>query len=289
MPLQPSGASQETVSVAILDTKELKKLSKQVRKDIVDQIYTSRVGNIGGCLSAVELLTYLYKEFLNVDPEDPGKLDRDRLILSKGQAAPTYYSLLAHMGFISTKELSTFRQINSRLQTHPEYKKTPGVDFSSGSLGQGLSVGVGMCLAIKKRGIKSRVVVMLGDGELQEGQVWEAIMSANQFDLDNLILVVDNNKLQDFGFTQEVMSLSPMEEKFRSFGWSVSACDGHDYTSIEKAFKETFSSTRPHCIIADTVKGKGVDFMENSPKWHFVQNMSEELHKEINRCLSNEE
>ena len=267
---------------------ELKGISKEVRKDVVDQIYYAGCGNIGGCFSSVELLTYLYEEFLQFDPAEPNKLERDRFILSKGQAAPTYYSLLARNGFIEKEELLTFRQVNSRLHTHPEFGKVPGIDFSSGSLGQGLSVGIGMALAIDKKNINSKTVVMMGDGELQEGQVWEAIMAASHLTLSNLILVIDNNKLQDSGFTKEIMSVEPLAEKLQSFGWYVVLCNGHDFASIDVAFSTNPSSNSPLCIIADTVKGKGIDFMENSPDWHMVANISEELYKKMKTSINSE-
>ncbi len=257
---------------------ELESLAQQVRMDVLDQIYLARCGNIGGCFSSVELLVYLYQEFLTINPDNPNWNERDRFILSKGQAAPTYYSLLAHKGFIKKDELATFRQMNSRLHTHPEFGRIPGIDFSSGSLGQGLSVGLGMALAMKKRTIQSKVVVMVGDGELQEGQVWEAAMAAGHYKLDNLILIIDENKLQDGGFTQDIMTVGPLDEKFESFGWSVAHCDGHQFQSIENAFDSISTHDSPSCVIADTVKGKGIPFMENSPNWHMVANMSEEIY-----------
>jgi len=272
-----------------MNTHKLKDISNLVRREAVDQIYKSRIGNIGGVMSAVELIVYLYYEFLNIDPKDPEKNDRDRFILSKGQAAPTLYSVLSSLGYFHKSELPTFRQLDSNLQTHPELGKLPGIDFSSGSLGQGLSAGVGMCLAMRRKNIVSRVVVMLGDGELQEGQVWEAVMSASHYELSNLILIIDNNKLQDYGFTDEIMSIMPLDEKFKSFGWDVISCDGHNFESIDKAFNFEKSSNSPLCIIAETIKGKGIDFMENSPKWHGIQNMTEEQYEEINKSLNNQE
>ena len=258
---------------------ELESLAQQVRVDVLDQIYIARCGNIGGCFSSVELMIYLYEEFLKIDSDNPYWNERDRFILSKGQAAPTYYSLLAHKGFIKKDELTTFRQINSRLHTHPEFGLVPGIDFSSGSLGQGLSVGLGMALAMKKRTIPSKVVVMVGDGELQEGQVWEGVMAAGHYKLDNLILIVDENSLQDGGFTQDIMSVGPLSEKFTSFGWNVVHTDGHQFRSIENAFDSISTLDSPSCVIADTVKGKGVHFMENSPHWHMIANMSEDIYE----------
>jgi transketolase len=259
----------------------LKDLALQARKDVVDQIYASRIGNIGGCMSATEIIVYLYSEFLKIDSSDPNNIDRDRFILSKGQAAPVLYSMLAYKGFINHDELNTFRQLNSRLQTHPELGKLPGVEFSTGSLGQGLSGGIGMSLALRKLNSTARVVVMVGDGELQEGQIWEAALSASHFNLSNLILVVDNNKLQDFNFTSETIGVMPIREKFEAFGWSVADCNGHDFGSISDAFSRHADIDSPYCIVAETVKGKGINYMENSPVWHGIQNMTEEQHKEI--------
>ena len=268
-----------------MDLEKLKKASFQTRKDAVDQIFHAKIGNIGGVMSAVELLIFLYYEYLEIDPKNPESMNRDRFILSKGQAAPSLYSILSRKKYFPVEELKSFRQINSRLQTHPEYRKLPGIDFSSGSLGQGLSVGLGMAIAMKKMALGKRVFVMVGDGEMQEGQIWEAIMAASHFKLDNLFLIIDNNRLQDFGFTDQEMAISPIPSKLESFGWLPYECDGHNFLSIKKGFERLESSTKPKCLIANTVKGKGIDFMENSTQWHGIQNMSKKQLEQINKSL----
>lgn len=240
--------------------------AKEIRRSILSMVREAGSGHIGGSMSAVEIMLYLYLKHMKMRPYDPAWPDRDRFIMSKGHATPVYYSVLAEAGFFPKGELKTFRRINSRLQGHPDMKKTPGVDFSSGSLGQGLSVGAGMAWGLKKMGLGSKVFVLLGDGELNEGQVWEAAMSAAKLGLGNLTTIVDHNKVQLDGTTDEVMPLGDVGEKFKSFGWDVAKIDGHDFGEIERAFN--LRHERPFAIIARTVKGKGVSFMENNHEWH---------------------
>ncbi|NLK17835.1 MAG: transketolase [Clostridiales bacterium] len=244
----------------------LRKKAKEIRSRILTMVHEAGSGHIGGSMSAVEILLYLYLNHMRVRPGDPKWQDRDRFILSKGHATPVYYSVLAEAGFFPKKELKSFRKLGSRLQGHPDMKKTPGVDFSSGSLGQGLSVGGGMAWGLKRMGSSGRVFVLLGDGELNEGQVWEAAMSAVKFNLDNLIAIVDNNGVQLDGTTDEVMPLGSIGDKFKSFGWDVAQIDGHNIDEIGKALN--LRHQRPLAIIAKTVKGKGVSFMENNHEWH---------------------
>lgn len=244
----------------------LSQKAREIRLQILDMVHTAGSGHIGGSFSAVEILLYLYLNKMNIRPLKPLWEDRDRFIMSKGHATPVYYSVLAEAGFFSKQELKTFRQINSRLQGHPDMKKTSGVDFSSGSLGQGLSVGCGIAWGLKNSGKSSRVYVLLGDGELNEGQVWEAAMSAAKFKLDNIVAIIDHNGVQLDGTTDEIMPLGSIADKFKSFGWDVTQIDGHDFADICKALD--LRTERPLAIVAKTVKGKGVSFMENNHKWH---------------------
>ncbi len=248
---------------------ELKEIARKIRVGIIDAVHSAKSGHPGGSLSIADVLTYLYFEELNIDPADPKKADRDRLVLSKGHCAPGLYSALANRGFFPVEDLKTFRKTTSYLQGHPDMKHTPGVDMSSGSLGQGTSVSCGMALANKLDGTSVRVYAILGDGETQEGQVWEAAMFAGHYKLSNLCWLVDFNGLQIDGPIAEVMNPAPYTEKFTAFGWNVVDCDAHDFDSIEAAYKAARECTdRPTVIISHSTKGKGVSFMENNVAWH---------------------
>lgn len=249
----------------------LQKMANEVRKGIVTSVHAAKAGHPGGSLSAADIFTYLYFEELNVDPENPGKEDRDRFVLSKGHTAPGLYSALAHRGFFPVEDLVTLRHIGSYLQGHPDMKHIPGVDMSSGSLGQGISAAVGMAIAGKMDKADYRVYTLLGDGEIQEGQVWEAAMLAGFKNLDNLVVIVDNNDLQIDGRLEEVNSPYPIDKKFEAFHFHVINIDGNDFDQIEAALKEAKETKgMPTAIIAKTVKGKGVSFMENQVGWHGV-------------------
>lgn len=249
--------------------KELAITACKVRMGIIEGTHSAKSGHPGGSLSAADVLTYLYFCEMNVDPQHPDKADRDRLVLSKGHVAPALYAVLAHKGYFPVEELKTLRKIGSRLQGHPDMKKVPGVDMSSGSLGQGISAACGMAKAAKLQNADWRVYAVLGDGEIQEGQVWEAAMFASHYHLDNLCVLVDNNGLQIDGNVADVMSPYPIDEKFKAFGFHVINIDGHDFDQIEAAYQEACTvKGQPTAIIAKTVKGKGVSFMENQASWH---------------------
>ena len=249
--------------------KELSITACKVRMGIIEGTHNAKSGHPGGSLSAADILTYLYFAEMNVDPQNPAKPDRDRFVLSKGHIAPALYATLAHKGFFPEEELKSLRKIGSRLQGHPDMKKIPGVDMSSGSLGQGISAACGMAKAAKLTGADYRVYAVLGDGEIQEGQVWEAAMFASHYNLDNLCILVDNNGLQIDGSIEDVMSPYPIDEKFKAFGFHVINIDGHDFDQIESAYNEARTvKGKPTAIIAKTVKGKGVSFMENKASWH---------------------
>lgn len=248
---------------------ELKKTANEVRKNIVTAVYHAHSGHPGGSLSAADILTYLYFEEMNIDPRNPKKADRDRFVLSKGHAAPGWYSVLAERGYFDKEELKGLRHVGCFLQGHPDMKHTSGVDMSSGSLGQGISAAVGMALAGKMDNASYRVYTLLGDGEIQEGQVWEAAMLAANHKLDNLVVIVDNNNLQIDGTVEDVNSPYPIDEKFKAFKFHVININGNDFQDIERAFQEAREhSGQPTAIIAKTVKGKGVSFMENQVGWH---------------------
>ena len=248
---------------------ELKKTANEVRKNIMTAVYHAHSGHPGGSLSAADILTYLYFEEMNIDPKNPKKADRDRFVLSKGHAAPGLYSTLAERGYFDKEELKGLRHVGCFLQGHPDMKHTPGVDMSSGSLGQGISAAVGMALAGKMDNASYRVYTLLGDGEIQEGQVWEAAMLAANHKLDNLVVIVDNNNLQIDGTVEDVNSPYPIDEKFKAFKFHVIIINGNDFQDIERAFQEAREhSGQPTAIIAKTVKGKGVSFMENQVGWH---------------------
>ena len=248
---------------------ELMKTANEIRKGIVTAVHSAKSGHPGGSLSAADIYTYLYFEELNIDQEDPKKADRDRFVLSKGHTAPGLYSTLAHRGFFPVEDLTTLRHTGSYLQGHPDMKHIPGVDMSSGSLGQGISAAVGMAISAKLSNEDYRVYTLLGDGEIQEGQVWEAAMLAGFRKLDNLVVIVDNNNLQIDGAIDEVNSPYPIDKKFEAFNFHVITIDGNDFDQIEAAFKEARETKgMPTAIVAKTVKGKGVSFMENQVGWH---------------------
>ena len=248
---------------------ELMKTANEIRKGIVTAVHSAKSGHPGGSLSAADIYTYLFYEEMNVDPADPKKADRDRFVLSKGHTAPGYYSTLAHRGFFPVEDLTTLRKVGSYLQGHPDMKHIPGVDMSSGSLGQGISAAVGMAISAKLSGDSYRVYTLLGDGEIQEGQVWEASMLAAHRELDNLVVIVDNNNLQIDGPITEVNSPYPIDEKFKAFNFHVINIDGNDFDEIAAAFKEARETKgQPTAIIAKTIKGKDVSFMENQASWH---------------------
>ena len=252
-----------------MNTLELKKIANEVRKGIVTSVHSAKAGHPGGSLSAADIYTYLYFEELNVDPQNPDDPARDRFVLSKGHTTPGYYATLAHRGFFPVEDLVTFRHVGSYLQGHPCMQHIPGVDMSSGSLGQGISAAVGMAISGKLTNDAYRVYTLLGDGEIQEGQVWEAAMLAGHRNLDNLVVIVDNNGLQIDGNIEDVCSPYPIDKKFEAFNFHVINIDGHDFEQIEAAFKEARATKgQPTAIIAKTVKGKGVSFMENKASWH---------------------
>ncbi len=248
---------------------ELQKTANEVRKGIVTAVHGAKAGHPGGSLSAADIFTYLYFEEMNIDPKDPKKADRDRFVLSKGHTAPGLYSVLANRGYFPVEDLPTLRHLGSYLQGHPCMQETPGVDMSSGSLGQGISAAVGMALAAKMDGKEYRTYTLLGDGEIQEGQVWEASMFAGHRKLDNLVVIVDNNGLQIDGKIDDVCSPYPIDKKFEAFNFHVINIDGNDFDQIDAAFKEAKATKgMPTAIICKTVKGKGVSFMENNAGWH---------------------
>ncbi|MFG6339241.1 MAG: transketolase [Lachnospiraceae bacterium] len=248
---------------------ELQKTANEVRKGIVTAVHGAKAGHPGGSLSAADIFTYLYFEEMNIDPKDPKKADRDRFVLSKGHTAPGLYSVLANRGYFPVEDLPTLRHLGSYLQGHPCMQETPGVDMSSGSLGQGISAAVGMALAAKMDGKDYRTYTLLGDGEIQEGQVWEASMFAGHRKLDNLVVIVDNNGLQIDGKIDDVCSPYPIDKKFEAFNFHVINIDGNDFDQIDAAFKEAKATKgMPTAIICKTVKGKGVSFMENNAGWH---------------------
>ena len=248
---------------------ELQKTAVEVRKGIIEAVHSAKSGHPGGSLSAADIFTYLYFEEMNIDPKAPKKEGRDRFVLSKGHTAPGYYSALAHRGFFPVEDLKTLRKVGSYLQGHPDRKHIPGVDMSSGSLGQGVSAAVGMALSAKMSGEDYRTYTLLGDGEIQEGQVWEAAMFAGARKLDNLVLIVDNNGLQIDGNIADVCSPYPIDKKFEAFNFHVINIDGNDFKQIAAAFAEARQTKgMPTAIIAKTVKGKGVSFMENQVSWH---------------------
>ena len=251
------------------DVEELKIMAKVIRKDIIEMLTESKSGHPGGSLSAVEILTSLYFNKMNIDPSKHRDLDRDRFVLSKGHAAPVLYSVLARRGYFDVEILKTLRKLGSILQGHPNMNEVPGIDMSTGSLGQGISAAVGMALAGKIDTKAYRVYSLLGDGELEEGEVWEAAMSAAHYKLDNLTAFIDYNGLQIDGACNEVMTVDPIADKFRAFNWNVLEIDGHSFEQILNAIEEAEKfKGRPTVIVCKTIKGKGVSFMENVASWH---------------------
>lgn len=261
---------------------ELKKIANNIRIDIIEQIHTAKSGHPGGALSCVDILTVLYFNQMNINPEQPKAKERDRFVLSKGHASAALYSTLANRGYFEKEELKTFRNINSNLQGHPDMNKVKGVDMTSGSLGQGLSVANGMAIASKLDKAGIRVYCLVGDGEIEEGQIWEAAMTASKYKLDNLCVIVDNNNLQIDGTIEEVMPSYPIDKKFESFGFNVIKTDGHDIEMLIDSFNKAKQvKGRPTVIIAKTIKGKGVSFMENQVGWHGKAPNDEEYNKAI--------
>ena len=264
------------------DHKGLNEIANVIRKDIVSMICKSKSGHPGGSLSAVEILTALYFDQMNIDPTNPKMEDRDRFVLSKGHAAPALYATLAQRGYFAKDELNNLRQLGSMLQGHPDMKKVPGVEMSTGSLGQGFSVACGMAMAAKLDNAPWNVYALLGDGEVQEGIIWEAAMSAAHYKLDNMIAFLDYNGLQIDGEVESVMNINPIEDKFKTFGWNVITIDGHDFDQIFAALdmaKDTVD--KPTMIIAKTIKGKGVSFMENQASWHGSAPSEEQLEQAL--------
>ena len=253
----------------IKEEKELEKYANKVRQGIIESVYNAKSGHPGGSLSIADILTVLYFNQMNIDENNPKAKGRDRLVLSKGHTAPALYSVLALKGFFDIDEIKSLRHIESRLQGHPDMKKVPGVDASTGSLGQGLSIANGMAIASKLNSEGVRVYCICGDGEIEEGQIWEAAMTAAHYKLDNLCVVVDNNNLQIDGKINEVMNVYPIDEKFKSFGFETINVDGHNIEGLIAAFEEAKKvKGKPTAIIANTIKGKGVSFMENMAGWH---------------------
>jgi transketolase len=260
----------------------LRDMAKEMRKDIVRMVGAAKSGHPGGSLSAADVIAALYGRIMRHDPSNPSWPERDRFVLSKGHACPVLYAALAESGYFPKDELMTFRKINSRIQGHPDMKKTPGVEFSTGSLGQGLGAAVGMALAAKMDKTNSRIFVMIGDGESQEGTIWEAAMAAAHYKLDNMTAILDRNGLQIDGPNAEVMGISPVVDKWRSFGWNVIDIDGHDLQQILKALSpESIVPGKPTMIVARTIKGKGVSFMENAVDWHGKAPKPEEVEKAV--------
>lgn len=248
---------------------ELKKIANEIRKGIIIGVYNAKSGHPGGSLSSADIFTYLFFKEMNIDPKNPQKEDRDRFVLSKGHVAPAYYATLAERGFFPKEDLKTLRHLGFYLQGHPDRKHIPGVDMSSGSLGQGISSAVGIALSAKLSGENYRTYTLLGDGEIQEGQVWEACMFAGDRKLDNLVVIVDNNGLQIDGKIEDVCSPYPIDEKFKAFNFHVININAHDFNDIERAFKEAREvKNKPTAIIAKSIKGKGISFMENKASWH---------------------
>ena len=270
--------------------KQLEIFACKVRMGVIEGTYNAKAGHPGGSLSIAEVMTYLYNCEMNVDPKDPKKDDRDRFVLSKGHAAPALYSALALKGFFPTEEIKNLRKIGKLLQGHPDMKHIPGVDMSTGSLGQGISAACGMALSAKMSNKDYRVYTVLGDGESEEGQVWEAAMFAGFRKLDNLVAFVDYNNLQIDGTLDEVVSPMPIDEKFKAFGWNVICIDGNDLDAIEAAYKAARECKgKPTCIVGKTVKGKGVSFMENQCGWHGKAPNAEQYAvaiEELNKALA---
>ena len=267
----------------IEDIKELEKIAKEIRKNIIEQVYIAKSGHPGGSLSCADILTVLYFNQMNIDESKPNASLRDRFVLSKGHCSPALYAVLAKRGFFNEKELGTFRSIEGKLQGHPDMNKVPGVDMTTGSLGQGLSVANGMALSSKLNHDGYRVYCLVGDGEIEEGQIWEAAMTSYKYKLDNLCVIVDNNNLQIDGNVQDVKGLDNIEGKFKAFGFNTIVIDGNNIEQIIDAFETAkLVKGKPTAIIAKTVKGKGVSFMENEANWHGKAPNEEEYKQAIN-------
>jgi transketolase len=260
------------------DVQELQAIARTIRRHIITMITAAKSGHPGGSLSAVEILVTLYFDVMRHDPSNPKWPDRDRFILSKGHACPVLYSIMAECGYTPVDQLNTLRQMGSMYQGHPDVRFIPALEASTGSLGQGLSIGIGMALAARLNNSPSRTYVILGDGESQEGQIWEAAMFAPFHKIDNLVCIVDYNKIQLDGFVKDILDLSPLTEKWKSFGWNAIEIDGHDIPALQSAFKQAESvKGKPTVIVANTIKGKGVSFMENNPKYHGVAPTEKEM------------
>ena len=271
------------------EKKQLEITACKIRMGIIEGVHSAKSGHPGGSLSIAEILTYLYFKAMNIDPENPKKADRDRFVLSKGHAAPALYSALAYRGYFDPELLKTLRHIGSILQGHPDMKHIPGVDMSTGSLGQGISAAVGMALSAKHFGDNYKIYTVLGDGEIEEGQVWEAAMFAGNKNLSNLTAFIDYNNLQIDGTIEEVNSAAPIDKKFEAFKWHTITIDGNDFDQIEAALKEAETVDKPVAIIAKTVKGKGVSYMENAVNWHGAapnDELYEQAMKELNEALA---
>ena len=267
----------------ITSIQALENIANDIRKDIIEEVYQAQSGHPGGSLSCTDILTVLYFNQMNVDPKKPEDANRDRLILSKGHCSPTLYAVLARKGYFDKEELKNFRKMDSFLQGHPDMKKTPGVDMTTGSLGQGLSAAVGMAIASKMNQAGCRVYCVLGDGEIEEGQIWESAMAAYKNKLDNLCVILDNNSLQIDGKIQDVAGLDNIEGKFKNFGFNVIQVDGHNISNLIDGFDSAKQTKQvPTILIAKTIKGKGVSFMENQAKWHGKAPNEEEYEKAIN-------
>lgn len=263
------------------DNLALSQKAAQIRIDLLKMIYNAQMGHTGSSLSNTDILTTLYYDVMRINPEDPDWVERDRFILSKGHAVESYYCILADLGFFEKEELNTFCQYQTRLIGHPN-NKVPGVEMNTGALGHGLSTGIGMAKAAKMDDKDYKVFVLMGDGEQAEGSIWEAAMSAAHFELDNLIGIIDRNRLQITGNTEEVMALEPLADKWKSFGWEVVEVDGHDYQGLSKVFSSTpVKEGRPTLVIANTIKGKGISFSENNPGWHHHVPSEDELKRAI--------
>ena len=267
--------------------KELEEMAKKIRVDIVEMICEAGSGHPGGSLSLADIFSYLYfSGVLNIDPKDPAKKDRDRVVLSKGHACPVLYAALAEKGYFDKTHLKTLRKYGSILQGHPDMNKTPGVDMSTGSLGQGLSCAVGMAIGSKLDNLGCKIFAIVGDGECEEGQIWEAAMSASHYKLGNLIAILDRNRLQIDAYTKNVMRSEPIADKWKSFGWEVIGIDGHNLDEIDSSISKAISiEDKPVCIVADTIKGKGVSFMEDECGWHGKAPSEEEKEKALDDIL----
>ena len=272
-----------------MSVEELKEMAATIRCDIINMICTAGAGHPGGSLSATDIVTALYFRVMQIDPTNPRWPDRDRFILSKGHACPVWYATLAERGYFDKKHLGTLRRLGSILQGHPDMNKTPGIDMTAGSLGHGLSAGIGMALAARVQGKNYHTWVIVGDGEVQEGSVWEAAMAAPKWKLNNLTAILDRNNLQNDWYVDEVMPIEPIADKWQAFGWHVVEIDGHDMEQVVSALEDAKArSGQPTMIIAKTVKGKGVSFMENVCEWHGKAPCQEEADKaldEIRRCV----